>query len=275
MKYIEKVYSEIENKYDYKKNLVVMSNQLARKSTLFNALEHKIFLTALSQINNIDNEGFVQINKTEIHRLLDVDHRNMKKIRDNLDNLMYKSMIKFGNDEEFIDGMLITKVKTDRSNFYIKFDEDYMPLLIDLKGQFTMYHLMNVVKFKSKFSIALFQYLRSQFTGEYLIQRIRITTKSLKELFGLSEIEYMNKTSGEFDRANFEKKTIRLAIKEINETSECRMTIEEFKKNYLNRRVHTYEIAYSLKNSEGHRTTDQFEDVLPYEQLNFDDMIEI
>ena len=73
----------------------MMSNQPARKSTLFNALEHKIFLTALSQINNLDDEGFIRLNKTEIHRLLDIIHRNMKKIRDNLDNLMYKSMVRF------------------------------------------------------------------------------------------------------------------------------------------------------------------------------------
>ena len=63
------------------------------------------------------------------------------------------------------------------------------------------------------------------------------TTKQLKEIFGLSKDDYCKK-DGKFNRTEFEKKTIEVAIKEINQNTRMKV---EYKKN---NRVANYQFNF-------------------------------
>ncbi|WP_210368315.1 RepB family plasmid replication initiator protein [Borreliella garinii] len=65
-----------------------------------------------------------------------------------------------------------------------------------------------------------------------------MTTKELKELLGLSIDDYVY--NGKFNRGDFERKTIKSAINEINKISNI---ILSFKKNYIHRKVQNYEFT--------------------------------
>ena len=61
------------------------------------------------------------------------------------------------------------------------------------------------------------------------------TTKELKTLFGMTKDDYVNSKTGNFDRYNFEKYTIKLAITDINEKSKCIRNLRYEKKKKGNR----------------------------------------
>lgn len=248
---------------EYERALVKMDNILARKNTKFNAFETKFFLTILSQIRTIDEDFFVKLSRREVVSWLQIDKTNASKnkLRRALKKLAEKSYVEFGDYELFNDGFLITNYLADKDNIFVKINSSYLSLLIELKEKYTVFHLKNIINFKSKFSIILFQYLKMKFTGEFLIHRVRLTTNELKNLFGLEKNDYC-KRDGSFDRSNFEKKTIKLAIQEINKNKNCRLKIEELKKNYNNKFVANYEIAFSLINKEGFRTEKQLDDYI-------------
>ena len=66
------------------------------------------------------------------------------------------------------------------------------------------------------------------------------TTKQLKEMFGLSKDDYCKK-DGKFNRTEFEKKTIEVAIKEINQNTRMKV---EYKKNKIKNRVANYQFNF-------------------------------
>lgn len=78
------------------------------------------------------------------------------------------------------------------------------------------------------------QLMRLNNKGDY---GVGFTTKELKTLFGLSKEDYMS--GGRFDRYNFERKTINLAIKDINDKSKCIQNLR-YEKRKKNGRVQGY-----------------------------------
>lgn len=245
--------------------LIVMHNQLARKQTKWNARETKLFFSALSQIKWRDDENWVRLKKSEIVSKLELDPRDTNKLRDMFQSVMKKSLIQFDGptEEEWDDGFLITRVKTTRNEVYVKFAEDYLPLLDQLESHFTMFHLENVLNFKSKYAIVLFQDLKSRYNPKGIINHWQYRLDELKYLFNIKDGEYVRNTGrqkGTFDTANFKKKTLDRAVEEINKnTDQCRMYIEKVEVLKKYGMVVGYDIAFSLTNGNGFRCDNQLE----------------
>ena len=87
--------------------------------------------------------------------------------------------------------------------------------------------------------MALYLNLLSWTNGENESYRF-YTTKQLKEMFGLSKDDYCKK-DGKFNRTEFEKKTIEVAIKEINQNTRMKV---EYKKNKIKNRVANYQFNF-------------------------------
>ena len=255
---------ELENERNLNKNeldnaLVVMHNQLARKQTKWSARETKLFYSALSQIKWRDDESWVRLKKSDIVEKLEIDKRDTNKLRAMFQEVMKKSMIKFdgSTEEEWDDGFLITRVRTTKKEIFVQFGEAYLPLLEKLTSHFTMFELENVAHFKSKYAIILFQYLKSWYNPQGMINHQRITLDEMKRIFELKEGEYVRKggaRDGIFDTTNFKKKTIDKAIKEINkDVVKSGMYIDNIETIKHRGMVAGYDIAYSLVTSEGTR----------------------
>jgi hypothetical protein len=114
-------------------------------------------------------------------------------------------------------------VKTDTIDVLV--DNDIAKLFWGLTANFTEAALDSLIKMRSKFSISLYLNIKSRSDR----RGFSIGTKDLKTLFGLSKESYTRK-DGKFDRAAFEKKTIDLAVKEINDMGDIHLAYHKDKK---------------------------------------------
>lgn len=230
--------------------IIQMSNLLAKKSTRFNATQQKLFYISLASLKsgkNSNNE--VKINKQELIEYLGLekDTKKYTNMRYQFKKLRENSDIEFGTDENFDDGQLIVGARSDRHNYYVRFDSYYLPLIEELAGNYVRLLDDDVTSFDSKFSMMLYQNLLKDkwklTSADYY--GIPYTTRELKAIFGLSKDDYVRPKKGvpTFNRSIFEQRTVDVAVKEINEKSKCirQLTMKKVKKG---NRIAYYEFYY-------------------------------
>ena len=203
---------------EFKQQIITMSNTLINKTTKYTVEEQRLFYVTLASIlpNQTDNE--IEIEKKMLFDLLGFSSKsNYARIRPMFKKLAHSSWIEFGDDEIFDDGFLFTRVRTTKKKIYVTIAEQYMPLLIQLQSRFTRLLLDDAISFKSKYSMLLYQQFMRWNTKEVF----GATTKQLKDLFGMTKDDYMDKKNDVFKRYLFEQRTIEIAITEINEKSKC------------------------------------------------------
>ena len=195
-----------------------LHNQMARTLARFDEPEHaKLFLISLGTLLK-SSDNIAHISKIELFDKLNVPREDKNKHKRYFD--MFNSMRKRTEFDITIDedtqiaGNIISLVKRTRNEYLIKFEEEITPTLKELKGQYTLLYIDSIMQFKSSYSITLYNYLLSWHNKSYKINKQWLSTKQLKELFGLSEDDYM-RSDGTFGRTMFEKKTIQVAVNEI------------------------------------------------------------
>ena len=215
-KYIDKQLKK--NQFDNK--IVAISNDLARSNVLFTLEEEQLLMLALSQFNsrdkNIKNSDLVRLKKTDVFEKLGLKSQDRySRLKKTFKSMQMKTFIdlKIGRDE--LMGIVIISFKSDYKSEYfdLRINPDFMPYLEQLGNFYAKLELDSIVQFQSKFSLALYKYMMSWNNQNYDNERY-LTTKELKELFGLKEDDYVS--NGKFMRNGFEKKTIDVAINEIN-----------------------------------------------------------
>ena len=234
-----------------KYKIITMDNILVTKSTKMEAEYQRLFYVTLASINPNQTTEEVVINKAQLFDLLNLKSENKHyRLRKMFVKLMKRSMISFEVDEEnWEDGFLITKIKSDRKNIHVFFEKDYMPLLTHLSDNYTRLLNDDVIEFKSKFSMMLYQFLMRYNDNVKNLYPITLTTKEMKKLFGLNDDDYCRK-NGKFDRVSFEKYTLDVAVKEINEKARCISDLV-YVKRYKHRLVSYYEFTYKTKDPQG------------------------
>ena len=227
--------------------IIAMSNTLAEKSTRFNVVQQRLFyvsLAALKHGKNANNE--VTIDKKELIKYLGFENDTSKytRLRYQFKKLASNSFVEFGTDEEWCDGFLIPGARSDRHNYYVRFDSYFLPLLEELADNYVRLLDDDVTSFESKFSMMLYQNLMKD---KWMLTNpdfygIPYSTKKLKMIFGLSKDDYMRKNET-FDRKNFEKKTVNKAVEEINEKSKCILNLR-YEKIKKGNRIQAYEFYF-------------------------------
>lgn len=236
---------------DLHEQIIAMDNVLATKSTKFTIDEQRLFYITLASIKPNQKSNEIEISKKAMFNMLGfTSHSNYSGIRQMFKKLAFASWIEFGDDEIFDDGFLFSAIRTTKTKVYVKVTEKYIPLLIKLQPGFTRLLSDDAISFTSKFSMILYQQLmRLNNKGDY---GVGFTTKELKTLFGLSKEDYMS--GGRFDRYNFERKTINLAIKDINDKSKCIQNLR-YEKRKKNGRVQGYVFFFDYTDPNEFRTT--------------------
>ena len=218
---------------DLHAQIIAMDNTLTQKATKFTVDEQRLFYITLASIKPDQKGNEIEIDKKAMINMLGFESQNVySRIRPMFIKLIRNSMISFTESEEiWQDGLLFTKVRTTKKKVYITVDQAYIPLLIKLQPGFTRLLSDDAISFKSKFSMLIYQQLmRWSHKGVF-----GATTKELKTLFGLSKDDYVNSKTGRFDRYNFEKYTIDVAVRDINEKSKCISNLRCEKKKKGNR----------------------------------------
>lgn len=221
---------------DLHNQIVAMDNVLATKSTKFTVEEQRLFYIILASIKPNQKSDEIEISKKAMVKMLGFkSHSIYSRIRPMFKKLASNSWIEFGDDEIFDDGFLFSSIRSTKTKVYVTVKKSYIPLLIELQPGFTRLLCDDAISFNSKYSMIIYQQLmRLNNQGNY---GVGLTTKELKTMFGLSKEDYV--TNGHFQRTMFERRTINVAIKDINEKSKCINNLR-YEKRKRNDRIQGY-----------------------------------
>lgn len=209
-----------DKKHTKKENqqyLVVKANDLIRK-TRYNltAQQQKIVLYAISKIKpNDPPQTWYQINIDEICEAcgIEIDGGHYYKvIKEDLQKLTTRLWVKMpDNSEATVSWISDAEIIPLSGKVYIKFHEKMAPYLFELRERYTMYHLEDVLVFKSRHSIRLYELLRSYITSRDIVREIEkdvsFTVEQLREILAVDKYNRW---------ADLNRFVIKKAVDEIN-----------------------------------------------------------
>ena len=193
--------------------------------------DYQVFLHLVSKIGGVDKEGkYLQsdqlqrlhaLTAKEFSEVFNTDLSNSYKyLKKAIDKLM-KTDIKVEN----LESQSITRInicskaeyKKKDGHITIKFTDDIMPYLSQVKEKFVLYNLKEIANFGSLYTTRLYELIQGFKDTGYMIK----STDQLRETFAVGE---------GFKRYNdFKKYTFDHACKEINNNHELNLGYEELK----------------------------------------------
>lgn len=200
-----------EQKKLFKNRKVVQLNKFIKGDvTPFTVNDLKIFKLIISKVDSKDSlfQDFYEITTDEIKHLNINEkhlHSETKKSLKRLANIY----ITFDDEDSFREvGLIRNDFKFDKysKKILINFNDDMSEYLINLKKNFFMYDLIDIVNFKYKHTLKLYEYIKSN-----SLNVIKLKVDTIKDILDLQN-KYMRYT-------NFKKDVIEVIIDEINTSS--------------------------------------------------------
>lgn len=229
---------------DIRNKTVIKSNDLIQKSRFSLSLQQqKIILCLISQISPYDDEfKLYEFNVVDFCKACGIDYdsgKNYRDLKSAIKEIADKSLwMKIDKDEETL-LRWIEKPYINRNDGIIKIrlDRDMMPFLLQLKQNFTQYEIIWTLHFKSKYSIRLYELVKSIHYHELALYKKRYTVDEIKKLLdGEKYKEYRD----------FKRRVLVPAIDEINKYSDKTISFEEVNRR---RKVVAVELSISSKDS--------------------------
>jgi len=204
-----------------KEYLVTKSNSLITFNYDLSVQEQKIILTLASMVQPDDTEfKEYKFRIKDFMNLLGIkDKSKYKEIPKITKELMKKVFeIKEGKDILQLAWLCSARYKTGEGMVILKFAPDLKPYMLELKGLHTSYKLENILSLKSKYSIRLYEILKSNLFKNH----IEIELEELKNMVCAKEKAYSIYN-------NFKNKVILQAYKELAEKTDISFEFEEIK----------------------------------------------
>lgn len=200
-------------------SLVVKHNYLIQARYNLSLNEQKVILYAASKLNrNQEAFNYVELDINEFTDLLDTKGKRYEEIRDITRDLRKKEIIINTDDSEYIAGWVssITFYK-NTGKIKLRFDDDLVPYLLQLKEQFTRYQLRNVLFLKNKYSIRIYELMKQY-------QKIG------KRTFELQKFKTILMIDKQYDRIyDLERYVLVPSVKEINKHTDINIDYEKIK----------------------------------------------
>ena len=237
------VYAVKEEQYlEVRHKTIRKANELIQKSRFSLTLQQqKILLYLISQITPYD-ETFKQYEFSipEFCRICGIQVESGKNYKD------LKTAIKDIRDKSIwvtmpngMDSLLswIEKARIDSGSgiVQIKLDDDMKPFLLQLKENFTQYELIFTLHFKSKYTIRLYELIKSIHFQELQEYKKRYDVDELRRLLDADIYK---------EYRNLKQRVLTPSTKEINEYSDKIVTMEEIRQG---RKVLAVEFTISSK----------------------------
>ena len=206
---------------------VVKANDLIRRTRYsLTAQQQKIILFAISKIkpeDDIHTEYTFDIN--ELARACGMNIRDggyyYDRIKDDLRQLARPEWVRMTIENGKVADRMISWINSDAeilpgdSTVTISFNKHLQPYLFDLKEKYTQYKLQNVLVFRGKYAIRLYEILRS-----YTTQRAIDDSKEVEADISLQDLRTLLDTDA-YDRwVDFNRFILKPAVKEINERAD-------------------------------------------------------
>lgn len=218
-------FNDIYDPKQQRHNVVIKSNELIQHARFsLSAQQQKVVLFIISQIEPYDEElKLYQFKITEFCSVCGIEPKgnNYNLLKNAIKEIADKSIwITLENGKETLLRWIEKPYIDEKSgNIQIKLDEDMKPYLLQLKERFTAYELIYTLNFKSKYSIRLYEYLKSI---HYNKLKPYNTTVSIEEFKKVIDSTYT-------DFKDFHTRVLKPAHKEINKYSDINFEYEIIK----------------------------------------------
>lgn len=198
--------------------IVVKSNDLIQKSRFeLTTMQQKLVLFLASKTKPYDEDFKIhEFSVAEFCSVCGIDESsggNYTGIKKAIKEIADKSIwITLENGQETL-LRWIEKPYIDKRSGVIKirFDKDMKPFLLQLQDNFTQYELAWTIQFKSKYSIRLYEFVKSIHYNKLAAYERIFTLDELRKILGAEEVHKEWK--------NFRARVLEPAVKEINEYS--------------------------------------------------------
>lgn len=212
---------------------IVKSNALIQKSRYsLSAQDQKIILYLISKIEPTDEElKYYEFDMKIMCDLCGIDYtgQNYKNFKDTIQDLSNKSFwVRIDNKDilcRWIEKVIID-YSTSTTKLYIRLDDTLKPYLLQIKNNYTIYELSNVLTMKSKYSIRLYELFKSYYNLRYF----EISVDELKKMLNVE-----NKYT---DYKNFRVNVIDKSIEEINSTTDLQVSYTPIRNNRVITHLH-------------------------------------
>jgi len=230
-------------------NIVVKSNQLIQKARFsLSAQQQKIVLYIISKIQPFDDDfKLYQFKITDFCEVCGIEPKGniYSLLKTQIKNISDKSL--WIENEQGVETLCrwIKKPYIDKRSGIIKIqlDEDLKPYLLQIREKFTEYELIYTLNFKSKYSIRLYEYLKSIHYNK--LQKYK-TTIEIEEFQRLLDSTYTN-------FKDFHARVLKPTYKEINQYSDINFEYELIKSKktvtHIKITIESKEIIETMKTS--------------------------
>lgn len=249
---------------------VTKANELIQKSRFSLSLQQqKIVLYLISQISPYDDDFKIyEFSIQEFCRVCGIDETsggNYQILKDAVKEIADKSLwITIEEDEETL-LRWIEKPYINKKNGVIKIrlDNDMMPFLLQLKQNFTSYELIWTLHFKSKYTIRLYELVKSIHFHDLDSYTREFPLEELKRMLGAETYKTYQA---------FKERVLLRAVQEINDYSDKTLSYEVIKSG---RAVSKIKFTVSSKSSiEAAKIRSDIEKELGLDQLTLWDKLE-
>ncbi len=238
---MHKLFNDMENKPEYQRySYVVKSNKLIQQSRFsLSTQQQKILLYIISQIEPFDTEfKTYKFKITEFCAVCGIEPKGdiyamlKRQIKDISDKSLWIETEK--GRETLVRCIEKPYIDKKSGTVELKLDEDMKPYLLQLKEKFTEYELIYTLNFKSKYSIRLYEYLKSIHFDKQEEYTIKLPINSFQKMLD----------SNYTDFKDFHTRVLKPAHKEINLYSDLNFDYELLKSG---RKVSDIKIIISTK----------------------------
>lgn len=248
---------------------VTKANELIQRSRFDLGLQQqKIILYLISQITPYDEDfKLYEFSIQEFCKVCGIDAnsgKNYEDLKTAIKEIADKSLwISISEDEETL-LRWIEKPYVNKKDgvIKIKLDNDMRPYLLQLKANFTSYELIWTLHFKSKYTIRLYELVKSIHFHEL---------ETYKRKYGVDELKRLLNAEAYKEYRDFKRRALKPSVEEINTYSDKVLKFEEIKQG---RRIIAIEFTVSSKDSmETARIRSDIEKEMGTEQMTFWDQL--
>lgn len=205
------------------KRSIVKSNQINEGVFKLTAIEYRLILLLISQIqeNNIEGGLKYHFNTKYIYQLFNMTKNKdaYARIRDSVMSLHTKTVkIQCGNVEIQHNWLISSYYSNENGNFILELNPNLTPYLSNLTGHFTKYRLNNVLALPTIRSIRLYELLKQYVRAG----RRTFTCVDIRLQLGLDAKEYPKSY-------DFKTRILKPAIKVINSKTDIQVELIELK----------------------------------------------
>lgn len=205
---------------------VVKANELIQKSRFNLSLQQqKIVLYLISQITAFDEDfKLYEFSINEFCKVCGIDDtsgKNYTDLKNAIKEIADKSLwITIEDEETLLRWIEKPYINRNSGTIKIRLDEDMKPYLLQLKQNFTQYELLWTLHFRSKYTIRLYELIKSIHFHEL---------ESYSREFGLDELRRMLGAEKYTTYQTFKSRVLLPAVNEINAYSDKNVEYEPIK----------------------------------------------